>query len=558
MAEVKAQPVRRVQAAALRHMIAQSLAQRFVQQVGGGMVGTDAGAAVVIHLQLCGLPLQDRALGHMGDVDEDACGFLGIGDPRRAGIGPDFPGIAHLAAAFGIERGLVHHDLHRFTQRRPAHFGTGPHQGTDFALGGFGVIAQKFGRPLRLRQIEPDRGILGFARAGPAGARLGFLFLHRGVEAFDIHGAALFAQRVLRQVQRKAIGIIKPERGLSGKRATFGQPRQLVVQKLQAPVQRLLEPGFFQPQRFLDQRLGARQFGIGRPHLPHQGGHQLVHHHILRAQLMGMAHRAAHDPAQHIAAPFVGRHHPIGDQERGRPQVVGNHAVMHLAGTVGIRAGGMRAGLDQAAHQVGVVIVMLALQQRADPLQPHAGVDRRLGQAGARAIGELLELHEHQVPDLDEPVAILFGAAGRTAPDRVAMIVKDFGAGAAGAGRAHHPEIVIRGDADDPVIGQAGNLFPDIGGLVIGMVDGDQQLVFRDAEFLCQQVPGKGNGLFLEVIAKAEIAQHLEKGVVAGGVADIVQVVVLAAGADAFLGGGGAAVVAGFDPGEQVLELHHA
>ena len=54
-----------------------------------------------------------------------------------------------------------------------------------------------------------------------------------------------------------------------------------------------------------DQRLGAGQFGIGRPHLPYQGGHQLVHHHILRAQLVRMAHGPAHDPAQHIAAPFV-------------------------------------------------------------------------------------------------------------------------------------------------------------------------------------------------------------------------------------------------------------
>ena len=305
MAEVKPQPVRRVQAAALGHMIAQGLAQRLVQQVGGGMVGADAAAAVMIHLQLGGLTLQDRTLGHMGDVDEHAGGFPGIGDPRGAGIGPDFPGIAHLAAAFGIERRLVYHDLHLFTQRRPADFDPGPHQSADFALGGFGVIAQEFGRSLRLRQVEPDRGIFRLARSGPAGPRLGFLVLHRGVEAFDIHRAALFAQGILRQVQREAIGIIQPECRLAGKSAAFGQPRQLVIQKLQPAVQRLLEPGFLQPQGFLDQRLGAGQFGIGRPHLPHQGGHQLVHHHILRAKLMGMAHGPAHDPAQHIAAPFV-------------------------------------------------------------------------------------------------------------------------------------------------------------------------------------------------------------------------------------------------------------
>jgi hypothetical protein len=42
------------------------------------------------------------------------------------------------------------------------------------------------------------------------------------------------------------------------------------------------------------------------------------------------------------------------------------------------------------------------------------------------------------------------------------------------------------------------------------------------------------------------------------GVADIVEVVVLAAGADAFLRRRGALVGAAFLPGEDILELHHA
>ena len=63
---------------------------------------------------------------------------------------------------------------------------------------------------------------------------------------------------------------------------------------------------------------------------------------------------------------------------------------------------------------------------------------------------------------------------------------------------------------------------------------------------------------FLEVVAEAEIAQHFEEGVVPGGVADIVQVVVLAAGADAFLRRGGADVGPLLLAGEDVLELHHA
>ena len=44
----------------------------------------------------------------------------------------------------------------------------------------------------------------------------------------------------------------------------------------------------------------------------------------------------------------------------------------------------------------------------------------------------------------------------------------------------------------------------------------------------------------------------------ARGIADIVEVVVLAAGAHAFLRGGGARIGPLFDAGEDVLELHHA
>jgi hypothetical protein len=46
------------------------------------------------------------------------------------------------------------------------------------------------------------------------------------------------------------------------------------------------------------------------------------------------------------------------------------------------------------------------------------------------------------------------------------------------------------------------------------------------------------NRAILEIIAKREIPQHFEEGVVPGGIADIVEVVVLAASANAFLRAG--------------------
>ena len=64
--------------------------------------------------------------------------------------------------------------------------------------------------------------------------------------------------------------------------------------------------------------------------------------------------------------------------------------------------------------------------------------------------------------------------------------------------------------------------------------------------------------LFLEIIAEREIAEHLEEGVVSCGVADIVEIVVLAACADAFLRTCGTRRRRRFKAGEGVLERHHA
>jgi hypothetical protein len=40
-----------------------------------------------------------------------------------------------------------------------------------------------------------------------------------------------------------------------------------------------------------------------------------MHQRLGRAEDMRVAHGAAHDPAQHIAAAFVRRQHAVGDQE---------------------------------------------------------------------------------------------------------------------------------------------------------------------------------------------------------------------------------------------------
>ena len=145
------------------------------------------------------------------------------------------------------------------------------------------------------------------------------------------------------------------------------------------------------------------------------------------------------------------------------------------------------------------------------------------------------------------------------------MVVEDFRAGAAGTGVAHHPEVVghvagalVVADAHDAVGGNAHFLVPDVVGLVVFRIDRHPELFGRQMEVLGKELPGEVDRILLEIVAEREVPEHFEEGVVTSGVAHVVKVVVLAAGADALLRGRGALVGALVEPEVHVLELVHA
>ena len=72
-------------------------------------------------------------------------------------------------------------------------------------------------------------------------------------------------------------------------------------------------------------------------------------------------------------------------------------------------------------------------------------------------------------------------------------------------------------------------------GLVVGDVDRDPEPVGVEAEDLGDELPRVRDGQLLEVVAEAEVAEHLEEDEVTGGAPDLVEVVVLAARPDALL-----------------------
>jgi hypothetical protein len=94
----------------------------------------------------------------------------------------------------------------------------------------------------------------------------------------------------------------------------------------------------------------------------------------------------------------------------------------------------------------------------------------------------------------------------------------------------------------------------------VAFEDGAVEARWVDSEPLLrgQQLPCVGDGFLLEVVAKAEVAEHFEEGVVAACEADVFEVVVFSACADAFLRACRARVVAFFRAQEDVFELIHS
>src|SRR2546430_15382538 len=103
------------------------------------------------------------------------------------------------------------------------------------------------------------------------------------------------------------------------------------------------------------------------------------------------------------------------------------------------------------------------------------------------------------------------------------------------------------------------DLAPQPARFIVAVVHGDVDPVGSDTEPVLPRhpLPGVLDRLLLEVVAEGEVAQHLEECVVPGRVADLLQVVVLAAGPDALLARHRARVIAPLEPLEYALELHH-
>ena len=97
-------------------------------------------------------------------------------------------------------------------------------------------------------------------------------------------------------------------------------------------------------------------------------------------------------------------------------------------------------------------------------------------------------------------------------------------------------------------------LCPDVIGLVVVKVYGDIQLFRLYLQHACEEFPRPGDGLLLEIILKAEVAQHFKEGAVAGGDAHALDI----RRADALLTGSHAVAGRLFLPQKPLFHGRHA
>src|SRR5581483_4015472 len=113
------------------------------------------------------------------------------------------------------------------------------------------------------------------------------------------------------------------------------------------------------------------------------------------------------------------------------------------------------------------VVGMHSLHHGRDPLEAHARIHGGSGKRRELAVRGALELHEDEIPDLDEAIALLIGRAGRTTRYGGTMIVEDLAARTAGSSVTHRPEIRCLAETAEAACGDPDLLLPDIRRLIV-------------------------------------------------------------------------------------------
>src|SRR5436189_1444294 len=250
----------------------------------------------------------------------------------------------------------------------------------------------------------------------------------------------------------------------------------------------------------------------------------------LETEPSAMNHRAPDQSPQDITPPLIRGDDPVRHEHGGAPRMVGHDPKrrIHLSLRPIRPSGFLLPVFDQRPEKVRFKnTATLSVDDGGDALQAHPGVDTLACQRRPVAGLVAVPLDEHQVPDLEEPVAAgvlaIRTAVRHPTPMLLAPVVVDLGVRTAGPGWTGRPEVEFVAKATNARVRNA-CLLPDLIALVILVVNPGPQTPRLDSEFGGQKLIRVWNRLLLEVVAEGEVAQHLEEGEMVAVVANDVDV----------------------------------
>ncbi len=200
----------------------------------------------------------------------------------------------------------------------------------------------------------------------------------------------------------------------------------------------------------------------------------------------------AHYSSQNVAAFLVRWTYAVRDHEGDRAAVIGKNPkaeVDELILPVAVSRD-RRRFLDHPEEDVGLQHGALVLQDHRYAFQSCTCVDVLGREVSHRFdVGIAVVLHEHEIPELHVPLVVVDGSALGSSAETFTAVDMDLGARAARPRNSHVPEIVLPSEPQNAPWSNANLIHPDLFRLVVGLEDGDPELVRIHPPALGNQFP---------------------------------------------------------------------
>ena len=251
-----------------------------------------------------------------------------------------------------------------------------------------------------------------------------FLLLHLRLELLLVDGKTVLTTDEFREVERETVSVEQAE-GLYTVELRLTCSLQLlhgIIQHTDTFIERAKERLFLLLDHLTDELLLCLQLREGVTHLVDEGGEQTIEEALLLSEEgVGIADGTAQDTTDDIACLRIRRQLTVGYREGNGTQVVGTYAHGHIDIVLLLRdrvlglflKGGIFQScdvllrLDDRLEHVGIVVGVLTLHHTHEALEAHTCIDDVHRQRLQRAVGLAVELHEDDIPDLDDLWVVL-------------------------------------------------------------------------------------------------------------------------------------------------------